>query len=237
MESTTESVDVTKTINDLEPVYRQVRLQTALTCLYVMIINNLRKLESQNFMTEDLYSYSDEQLLDLITEGNKTAFSELVMRHSKKLYRISYRILSNRNDAEDIVQDAYLKLWDNPKIWNKQYKIKFTTWFYKIVINMSLDYRKKNKPETLGEQMETLADNNTSEDIMENKQKKELVEKFISELPERQQTALNLCFYEDISNKEAAEIMDVNLKALESLLMRAKENLKIKISESYEEVV
>lgn len=237
MESTTESADVGTTINNLDSVLRQVRHIMALTCLYVMIINNLRKLESQNFMAEDLYSLSDEQLLDLITEGDKTAFSELVMRHSKKIYGIAYRFLSNRDDAEDMVQDAFLKLWHNPEIWNKQYKIKFTTWFYKIVINLSLDYKKKNKPETLGEDMEILADNNKSEEIMENNQKKELVDQFITELPERQQTALNLCFYEGISNKEAAEIMDVNLKALESLIMRAKENLKLMISKSYKEAV
>ena len=237
MESTTESADVDTTINKPEPVARQAGHIVVLTCLYVMIINNLRKLESQNFMAEDLYSYSDEQLLDLITEGDKTAFPELVMRHSKKFYGIAYRILSNRDDAEDTVQDAFLKLWHNPEIWNKQYKIKFTTWFYKIVINLSLDYKKKIKPETLGEQMEVLEDNDRSNVIMENKQKKELVERFISELPERQQTALNLCFYEGISNKEAAEIMDVNLKALESLIMRAKENLKLKISKSYKEAV
>ena len=229
--------DVDTATNKPEPLARQVRHIKALTCLYVMIINNLRKLESQNFMAEDLYSYSDEQLLDLIIEGNKTAFSELVMRHSKQFYGIAYRILSNRDDAEDTVQDAFLKLWHNPQIWNKQYKIKFTTWFYKIVVNIGLDSKKKSKPETLGEQMEILADNNRSDVIMENKQKKELIERFISELPERQQTALNLCYYEGISNKEAAEIMDVNLKALESLLMRAKENLKLKISKSYKEAV
>jgi len=65
------------------------------------------------------------------------------------------------------------------------------------------------------------------------KRRQELLDRYLLKLPERQQIALNLCFYEGVSNKEAAEIMDINLKALQSLVMRAKINLKEKLLKYY----
>jgi len=65
------------------------------------------------------------------------------------------------------------------------------------------------------------------------KRRQELLDRYLLKLPERQQIALNLCFYEGVSNKEAAEIMDINLKALQSLVMRAKTNLKEKLLKYY----
>jgi len=65
------------------------------------------------------------------------------------------------------------------------------------------------------------------------KRRQELLDRYLLQLPERQQIALNLCFYEGVSNKEAAEIMGINLKTLQSLIMRAKTNLKEKLQKYY----
>src|SRR5688572_17695854 len=88
----------------------------------------------------------DNELLALIQDGNGQAFGVLVERHTDRFYRLAYRYLQNRAATEDVVQDAFLKLWENPALWQPQRNSKFTTWFYRIVVNLCLDQRKKKKP-------------------------------------------------------------------------------------------
>jgi RNA polymerase sigma-70 factor (ECF subfamily) len=173
---------------------------------------------------------TDELLLRPIKKENHEAFTVLVKRHSTRFYRIAYRFVYNKEDAEDIVQEAFIRLWEKPEIWDENKKAQFTTWFYKIVINLCFDHKKKKEQESLPEDLQ-LADKQPGLDVvMTQEQKQMLMNKFIRQLPKSQQTALNLCFYEGVSNKEAAEIMGLKIKALQSLIMRAKTNLKKKIS-------
>ncbi len=176
----------------------------------------------------------DELLLRRIQEGTHEAFTKLVNRHTKRFYSIAYRLVFNKDDAEDIVQDAFLKLWDRPEMWNQSKQAKFTTWFYKIIINLCVDHNKKKKAINLSEDIQ-LVDKQPGQDVLlNNQQKNVLLNSFIQELPERQQLALNLCFYEGLSNREAAEIVGVNVKALQSLIMRAKTTLKEKVKQHLE---
>jgi len=198
-----------------------------------MIIRNRAESVVAEFMSEEKSTLYDEHLLKLIREGDRSAFSELVRRYTKKYYSIAYRVLFSRDDAEDVVQEAFLKLWNNPGSWNSSHNVKFTTWFYRVVINLCLDYRKKNKFNASDKYNEVESHTNTQDGIVEIKRRQELLDKYMLQLPERQQIALNLCFYEGVSNKEASEIMDINLKALQSLIMRAKTNLKEKLQKYY----
>jgi RNA polymerase sigma-70 factor (ECF subfamily) len=211
----------------------QMRTCLVLICLYVMILQDSAESGVCKFMTEEKSTFDDERLLKLIIEGNHSAFSEMVRRHTNKYYGIAYRVLLNRDDAEDIVQEAFLRIWKNPQNWDISHNVKFTTWFYRVVINLCLDYKKKNRFDTSDKYDEIESAASNQDGIIEMKHRQQLVNKYISELPERQQIALNLCFYEGISNKEAAVIMDINLKALQSLIMRAKINLKQKLQKYY----
>lgn len=169
----------------------------------------------------------DEELLALIQAGSHEAFSVLVQRHTERFYRLAYRYLQNRETAEDIVQDAFVKLWENPARWQAERKNKFTTWFYRIVINLCLDWQKRKKPLELGDQDLTIADPRETPDIeMLNSERQRILENEIAALPERQRTALNLCFDGGLSNQEAAAVMGLKLKALQSLIMRAKTTLR-----------
>ncbi len=172
---------------------------------------------------------SDPQLLHLIQDGDKSAFTKLVNRHANSFYRIAFRFLNSRDNAEDIVQEAFLKLWNNTGIWKPHYDAKFTTWFSKIVINLCLDLKKKNKNILEIDENEIAGNDETPYETVSKRQNQEMLNMYLDELPDRQQTAINLCFYEGFSNKEAAEIMEINIKALESLLMRAKSNLRVKL--------
>lgn len=168
----------------------------------------------------------DNELLALVQDGSHTAFAELVQRHTERYYRLAYRYLQNKETAEDVVQDAFLKLWEDPGKWQPDKNAKFTTWFYRIVVNLCLDWQKRKRPLELNEDMPLIDERETAEQAMLRREEQRILEREIAALPERQRTALNLCFDAGASNQDAADVMRINLKALQSLLMRAKTTLK-----------
>jgi len=170
---------------------------------------------------------SDEELMIRIQSSDHEAFSLIVTRHTKMFYAAAYRMYPYQDEAEDIVQEAFLKLWRKPDMWKTGKGAKFTTWFYRVVTNLAIDYARKKKDSKGSDVLDRITDNTPDQqEMMEGDEQQKLLEDAIQELPERQKMALNLCFYEELSNKEAAEIMDIGVKALESLLMRAKSGLR-----------
>lgn len=172
-------------------------------------------------------SVDDNDLMARIRNRDHQAFATLVQRHTQRFFACAYRLCTNVQESEDIVQEAFLKLWQQPELFDETKGVKFTTWFYRVVSNRTLDHLRKRKPQANPEILDYLpADTNNIDKEMDMDQKQTQLEEAIEELPERQKLALNLCFYEGLKNKEAADIMDINVKALESLLMRAKSNLR-----------
>lgn len=173
----------------------------------------------------------DDILLEAIQSGSHHAFSVLVERHSRKFYSLAYRYMAEKEAAEDIVQQAFLKLWEDPTRWKPEFNTRFTTWFYRVVVNLCLDSKRRKSPLPLVENFDIRDERETQEESLVYSQEARAVEQAINDLPDRQRTALNLCFYEELSNREAADILQVSIKALESLLMRAKKTLKEKLAE------
>lgn len=180
----------------------------------------------ENSEQEGNNAQDDALLLERIAQRDHLAFATLVQRHSVRFFRTAYRFVGNRTEAEDVVQDAFLKLWERPGLWQLDRKNAFTTWFYRIIVNQCLDFKKKKRPLPLIDEQWIQDDRQTHEEFMIENEKERFLEKQIAELPERQRLALNLCFFEGLSNKEAASIMGIRLKALQALLMRAKTTLK-----------
>lgn len=180
-------------------------------------------------MGPHLSHLEDESLILQIKEGKHQAFVEIVNRHARRFYSIAYRLVFNKDEAEDIVQEAFLKLWDKPELWDQSRHVKFTTWFYKVVTNLCIDHNKKKKPLPLSDNLPIRDEQPQQDALLDHQQKQALLDNLIQELPERQQLAINLCFYEGLSNKEAAEVMGVKIKVLQSLIMRAKTALKEKV--------
>jgi RNA polymerase sigma-70 factor (ECF subfamily) len=175
----------------------------------------------------DIDRESDESLMVRVQGGDHQAFAILVRRNTQKFFACAYRVCGDVYEAEDVVQDAFLKLWNRPETWNENKGAKFTTWFYRVVTNLAIDNKRKKKPLANNDVLDYMPDSAPrADEAMIEMQEQKLLEHAIQDLPERQKTALNLCFYEGLSNKEAAEIMGVGVKALESLLMRAKAALK-----------
>ncbi len=169
---------------------------------------------------------SDEDIMQLIKDHNHDAFSVLVNRHSERFYALSYRTLFNKSDAEDIVQESFVKIWRQPELWHSNKKARFSTWFYRIIVNACLDHNNKKSNQALSLELDDgLIDDQVSE--IDRRSRLSDVESGLLNLPERQRTAINLCFYEGLSNQEAADIMGIGIKALQSLIMRGKAALKL----------
>jgi RNA polymerase sigma-70 factor (ECF subfamily) len=178
---------------------------------------------------------NDFALLARIRAGDADAFAFLVRRHAERCYRVAYRFTANRQEAEDIVQNAFVKLWEQPDIWQDNRGATFFTWFTRIIINRCLDLKRRKVALPLEVALHAADGRILADEALIARQQKIRLEKEIAGLPERQRVALNLCFYEEFSNKDAASIMRVTVKGVQSLLMRAKTSLKERMQgEDYE---
>ncbi len=175
---------------------------------------------------------SDESLMLRIVQGDHQAFAQLTHRHSGRFYAHAWRMTGNRAEAEDSVQEAFMKLWRNPASFDAGKGHKFVTWFYRVVGNAAIDQkrRKRETPDTDATER-SIATAPLQDETYQDDRRAEALEAAIRDLPERQATALNLCFSEGLSNAEAAEAMEIKIKALESLLMRAKKALKERLAD------
>ncbi|MDL1870959.1 sigma-70 family RNA polymerase sigma factor [Deltaproteobacteria bacterium PRO3] len=171
---------------------------------------------------------SEEALALRVQKGDREAFNRLVQEHVGRYFRIARRILGDSGEAEDIVQTAYLKFWQAPSKWNADLGWKFSTWFYRVVVNLCLDLKRRRRETPTEAPPEASAEAGTEDALIHRERQRRLVA-WLEELPERQRSALQLCFYEGLSNEEAAQVMGLKLKALQSLLMRAKAQLREKV--------
>lgn len=168
-----------------------------------------------------------------MTDISHSDFQALYHLHSKMVYNLALHYVQNSEDAEEITQDVFLSVFE--KIGQFKFEAELKTWIYRITINKSLDFikaktRKKRlfifTPKKEIDFSNSVAEFNHPGVLME--QKEELAKLFagINQLPEQQKTAIILLKIEQHSQAQAAEIMQVSEKAIESLFQRAKGNLK-----------
>ncbi len=187
-------------------------------------------------MEMNVSTATDEMLLDMIQRVNShAAFTELLNRHALRFRKLAFRFTNSVSDAEDIVQEAFLALWQRPDMWDGGKSVKFTTWFYRVITNRCLDQARKKRPLPMPEE-DVFEDNSEPADAaIVRRERESSVEAAFRDLPQPMQTALNLSFYEPVPNKEAADIMGLSLKAFQSLLMRAKSTLRERIMDDKQE--
>ncbi len=168
----------------------------------------------------------DDTLMALAGRGDERAYAQLVDRHLDRSLAFAQRVLGSRPEAEDVLQEAFLRVWKKAPTWTND-GARFSTWFYRVVLNLCIDRKRKPAHAELPEDFEFADDGPIADEQLEESQASELVEKALTALPERQREAVVLCYYQGLSNKEAADILDVRVKALESLLVRARKNLLV----------
>jgi RNA polymerase sigma-70 factor (ECF subfamily) len=173
----------------------------------------------------------DEELLALIADSNKKAFHVLANRYVSMLYRLARRLISDELQAEDLVQEALLRIWQKAALWRPDGGASVKTWIYRITYNLGIDFIRKNGriSETAFPVEALESEAGTPDKLLQDKQVGELVRQEISSLPDRQKEALILSYYQGLSNAEVAEVMGTTVKGIEALLVRARKKLQARM--------
>lgn len=178
----------------------------------------------------------DEALLALFANGDRVAAKVLTLRMTPRVFRQAYRVLSDRAEAEDVVQDAMLRLWKTAPDW-RQGEAKVTTWLYQVVANLCTDRLRRRKPNDALDDVSEPEDGAASvETSIQNRSRSAALGAALKQLPERQKTAVTLRHIDEYSNPEIAEIMGVGVEAVESLIARGKRALKGLLANRKEEL-
>jgi RNA polymerase sigma-70 factor, ECF subfamily len=173
-------------------------------------------------------------LLEKLKKGDRSAFNDLVKEHSVHVINICYRFLLDRDDAEDVAQEVFIEVFHSLK--NFRGESKLSTWIYRIAACRSMDeIKKRNRKKRftsigkaigLDQIAHWVSSHDRPDKTMEDKEKYSSLLKALNSLPENQRIALTLSKIEGYTNSEVAEIMQTSTTAVESLIYRAKQNLK-----------
>jgi RNA polymerase sigma-70 factor (ECF subfamily) len=171
----------------------------------------------------------DNDLLLGLQNGQEAALSSLMDRHLKTITAIGFYMLGDASLAEDVAQTTFLKLWQTAPKWEPG-KATLLTWMRRVATNDCLDRLRKKRPiysDNIPEQTDTSPSPLQSLQIG---QTEDYVRQALAQLSDNQRAAITLTYYQGVSQRDGAEIMGQNLKAYESLLSRAKKNLKTALS-------
>jgi RNA polymerase sigma-70 factor (ECF subfamily) len=172
---------------------------------------------------------SDHDLMARTAQGDGRAFRMLAERHAGRALRLARRILGDEALAEDIVQDALLRVWTNAPRWRPE--AAFRTWLYRVVVNLCLNAKRRpaDLPLADGEQ---IADPGLAADSqLEARERDRRLVAAIGALPERQRAAIVLSYHEGLSNAEIAAVLDTSVSSVETLLVRARRTLRTRLGD------
>jgi len=174
----------------------------------------------------------DQALMKRIGTGDHRAYGVLVRRFLPKLLSVARRYTGANSDAEDIVQEALTRLWLKAPQWFSQNDnnqgASVTTWLYRVIVNLCIDRHRNRSTKTVDLALvaESIDPQPNAQTSLEHIDAAKKVRTAIDALPERQRMAMVLCFFEEMSNAEAAMMMDLSIGAVESLLVRARRQLR-----------
>ena len=187
---------------------------------------------------------NDYEFIEALREGTNKAYAQLLEEYQQKVFATCISFVPNQEDAEDIAQEVFVEIFNSIEKFKGESKL--STWIYRIATNKCLEFiRKKNAKKRFGF-MQSLMGNDLPIDRssyftefnhpgvqLENKEKTEILFAAIHKLPEAQRVVYTLNKIDDLSYKEVSEITDKSVSSIESLLFRAKKNLKTLLYEYY----
>lgn len=175
---------------------------------------------------------SDEALMELVKSRDQDAYARLLDRYMGTIHAYIYRMCQHQNDADDLTQETFLRLWSRAATW-KPGQVQLTTWLHRVAHNVCVDAFRRHRLEDHAEiDPDAIA---ATEDLPDD-DRRYAVHNAIANLPERQRTALVLCQLHGWSNKDAAEVLSVSVDALESLVARARRTLKHQLAAYQQEI-
>lgn len=180
---------------------------------------------------------NEQQFIKLLKEGTNQAYGQLLDEYKQKVFGTCISFVPNQEDAEDIAQEVFIEVFNSVAKFKGDSKL--STWIYRISVNKSLEFiRKKNTKKRFGF-MQSLMGNDTPIDKssyftefnhpgiqLENKEQSEILFAAINKLPEAQRIVYTLNKIDDLSYQEVSDITEKSISSIESLLFRAKKNLK-----------
>ena len=170
-----------------------------------------------------------------VLKGDQNAYADIVNLYQHKLYQICYRMLSNKQEAEDIAQEAFVRAYINLHSYDQ--KRKFSTWLYRIATNLCIDRIRKKKPDyyldaqvpgTDGLDMysQIASDEKLPEETVEQMELQERIQYEISRLPDKYRSVIVLKYIEELSLQEISEILDMPLGTVKTRIHRGREALR-----------
>lgn len=159
--------------------------------------------------------------------GDKSAYKELINRHKDYAFTVAYRILNNREDAEEVAQDAFMQVFGAMNSFNGESK--FTTWFYRIIFNAALMQKRKNKLESVdiensSEAFLVIHSSDSAEDLQKN-ERKMAIQKALQNLSADDAVMITLFYLNELSLEEIAEITKISAETIKVKIHRARKRL------------
>ncbi len=182
-----------------------------------------------------LNDVSDEALLVAYGNGDAEAARALTLRLTPRMLGYATRMLRDRAEAEDVAQEAMLRLWRVAPDW-RQGEAKVTTWLYRVVGNLCTDRLRRARGVALDSVPEPEDDAPGAEAGLLQAARATALEDALQALPERQRQAVVLRHIEGLANPEIAQIMDIGVEAVESLTARGKRALAAALAGRREEL-
>jgi RNA polymerase sigma-70 factor, ECF subfamily len=182
-----------------------------------------------------LHLESDADLLAAATRRDAAAFGKLVSKYHGLVFRVVWRITNGNVETEDIAQEAFLKLWNNPSQLREAGALK--GWLVRVAHNLAMDWFRHRPVSADAEQIEVEDQRPSAEDHMNRDWVTQRINAAVAKLPERQKQVITLVHFEQFSQPDAARAMELSLDGLESLLARARRNLKEHLAEDRQDLL
>ncbi|TFY91450.1 RNA polymerase sigma factor [Pseudomonas kairouanensis] len=175
----------------------------------------------------------DVELLARIGNNEPAAVNEMVTRKLPRLLALASRILGDPDEAKDVAQESFLRIWRQAARWRSG-EARFDTWLHRVALNLCHDRLRRRKEHPLNEEaVLELADSAPSPDQqLEALDNSARMAAALAALPERQREAIVLQYYQQLSNIDAAALMNISVEALESLLSRARRQLRSQLADT-----
>jgi RNA polymerase sigma factor (sigma-70 family) len=167
----------------------------------------------------------DEDLVRRVGQAEPAAIQAMVARKLPRMLALAQRMLGDAAEAEDVAQEAMLRAWRQAPSW-KPGKAKFDTWLHRVALNLCYDRLRRRREIPTASPPDSADPGPAPDRGLLAADTGSRVHAALSGLPERQREAIVLCHYQELSNIEAAALMDVSVEALESLLSRARRALR-----------
>ncbi len=192
----------------------------------------------QKWYTFFMQDLSDKELVEKAKKGDVSAFEQLLFRYEKQIFCYILRFINQKENAEDVTQETFIKLYRSLKTFDPEYK--FRTWLYTIATHTAYDWLRKGKKmqelfiiDDPDNQFETSSDETAYKEL-EMKENKEMVDKAIDKIKPKYKAIVVLFYRDDLSYEEISQVLDLPINTVKTHLYRAKKALSEELKNLYE---